>query len=851
MGNKILKIVYRVIILLAIFVSSLIYFSRDIKEVVFNIDNTTVMEETTIPLVTISSLDIKINLLHGYSTNLDANSIREAITPLGSDQTFRVIFQEDDYVIKKLNYELREFNGNELIETDSVSVFEENGREKSAKVKLKTELALDREYAVKITLITSESKKLYFYHRVKRMENSYLEDKLEFVMHFHNSIKNKETAEWIIDRLETDRKKENTTLAKVNINSSFELVTWGNLKPVFLTEVIPRIIEISPEMASVELSYIIQAEIAGVQELFEVKEFYRVQYTRNQIYLLNYDRSMESIFDARLASVNKSQLKLGITSDLKVPYVISDDKKKLAFVRNRELWKYNLENNEMVRIFSFRQENSDYIRDLYDQHDIRILNMDAEGNINFLVYGYMNRGQYEGRVAVILYEYISSNNRIEEKVYIPVEEPYQSLKENLGSFAYVNSLDVFYFHLYHSLYAYNMITGELTELAVGINKDQVVDLKNQGYVAWQVNSDPELSKEIRILELETGKVESIATRTGYNILLLDMIDSNLIYGFVVEGDVTTLLDGRRIIPMNMLEIATVKKETLKNYSKAGYYITDIEVVNNVIELTRVFRENSNEGLKFMPAPKDYLMNRITDEVPFLGVASRVTEEALTETYMTFPASFAMAEVPKISHTINNVIAQDPTLRLPEHKTDKMYYYPYIAGDIRGIYEEAADAITAAGEGVGVVLNSNSEIVWERGVKAVKSMISSYEDLELTATDKTLENCIRLLLKNLGRNVPVEQTTLNGRTVIEVLEDNMDNTPVRLTGISLEDALYYISKGRPVIAMTNYRDAVLIYGYDTFNINVIDVKQGKVKKIGLQDSKELFEGAGNVFISYLD
>ena len=60
--------------------------------------------------------------------------------------------------------------------------------------------------------------------------------------------------------------------------------------------------------------------------------------------------------------------------------------------------------------------------------------MDAEGNVNFMVYGYMNRGQYEGRVAIVLYKYIRADQRIEELVYIPVDEPYQRLKENMGNF---------------------------------------------------------------------------------------------------------------------------------------------------------------------------------------------------------------------------------------------------------------------------------------------------------------------------------------------------------------------------------------------------------------------------------
>jgi uncharacterized protein YvpB len=58
----------------------------------------------------------------------------------------------------------------------------------------------------------------------------------------------------------------------------------------------------------------------------------------------------------------------------------------------------------------------------------------------------------------------------------------------------------------------------------------------------------------------------------------------------------------------------------------------------------------------------------------------------------------------------------------------------------------------------------------------------------------------------------------------------------------------VSKGRPVIAMTSSTDAVLIYGYDAYNIYMIDPKQGKAVKKGIQDSTNLFENAGNIYIS---
>lgn len=48
-----LKLLYRIIILLAVFAASLFYFGRDIKEEVYDIQKTIEMGETSFPILTI------------------------------------------------------------------------------------------------------------------------------------------------------------------------------------------------------------------------------------------------------------------------------------------------------------------------------------------------------------------------------------------------------------------------------------------------------------------------------------------------------------------------------------------------------------------------------------------------------------------------------------------------------------------------------------------------------------------------------------------------------------------------------------------------------------------------------
>jgi len=844
----VLKYIYRIFILVCVFIASLGYFSRDIKEVVFDINNTTVMADTTLPLVIIKRGDQRINLLHGYSSNLNANKVRDTVIPVDQDKTFEVEIDQKEYDIKKMNYELREFVGNKLIEESSISVFEEDGNIKRAKIKIGADLEEEKEYAIKITIISSQSKKIYYYQRVKLLDNAYLEEKLDFVMDFHNAILDKETAKNIQSYLETKSSVENTTLGYVNINSSLDLVSWGNMKPIVITDVIPNIIEIYSETALIELEYMIESKITGFTNQFKVRECFRIRYSPDRIYLLDYQRYMDEYINDNNIIFEDNRLRVGILSDNYIPFIHSANGNKIVFVRNNELWLYDLVENKMTCIFTFRQQASDYIRDTYDQHAIRILDIDAEGNVDFIVYGYMNRGQYEGKVALILYQYILLDNRIEERAYIPIEEPYQMLKENIGEFAYISTLDVFYFHIYNNIYAYNIITRELKELAIDINPENIIILMEHNSIAWQDDKDPRRSLKINIMNLETGSIEFIEAPKGYRVRLLGKIDGNIIYGFMKEEKAVTLLDGSILTPLERVIIASIDKTILKNYQEPGYYITDIQVTDNLVELYRV-QETSEDNYK--TAPADFIMNQINYVKPLVSVEKQYSEQVLEEVYLTLPDLKGKDSLFKVDYTMNTVISQDTTLRLPKLEQNTERYYAYIYGDIEGAYMKASDAIRVANEGYGVVLDNSNQLIWERGVKATRSSINKLQNLDWTiSSNRTIESCLELMLAFQGVNVSLNQLNVNNSSVLEILNNHSKYTALSLTGISLDEALYFIYKGMPVLAMTNSNEAVLIYGYDNYNIMVIDPKLNRTTKLGLQSATDMFKRAGNMFITSL-
>lgn len=80
--------------------------------------------------------------------------------------------------------------------------------------------------------------------------------------------------------------------------------------------------------------------------------------------------------------------------DTAVEYRKNDEENIVGFVQNGELWCYDVAQNKLSLVFGFR-EGSD-LRGSYDEHAIRILKVDESGSMDFLVYGYMNRGTHEG-----------------------------------------------------------------------------------------------------------------------------------------------------------------------------------------------------------------------------------------------------------------------------------------------------------------------------------------------------------------------------------------------------------------------------------------------------------------------
>ena len=830
---------YRFIALLFVFNISLFFFKNDIPDATVGTTTATSLQDSTFPIIQLKLGEFTVNTIHGYSSQLDSGNIRESITPLDTTKTFTVNILENDLKIKKLDFELNDILNNKILETDSLTAFDTDKNYKTIRIKLSETLDTSTEYGLQITLTTNLSKKINFYTRIKYYENDFfLKEKLDFVRNFHQATFDGGKSLDIINYLEPNT-GDDSTFANVNINSSYQLITWGKLNPKILTDVVPTIKELNIETAAIEQKYYVKAKTSTGTETYFVKEFYRIRYSGNRMYLLNFKRTMEALFNPEFISIKKNELKIGISGVSELEMLSSDKNKKFAFVRNGSLWYYNMPDNKLHKVFSYENKKKNLEMENFGQHDIKLLKLSDDGTISFLVYGYINSGDYEGRVGIILYDYIPEDNRILERVYIPLSTTFEQLKQDLGDFCYVNNKNIFYFSLNDVVYAYNILSKRYDLLTQDAAKDNFAMLKEAKCFVWSNTDGSKHANSITILNLDTAKSLVVSSKKKQSIVVLGTIDSNIVYGYVRNKDIYESTSGKMIRPAYKLVISDCDGNILREYKNKNIYVTGATVDDNVIRLTRVKKVNN----KFKSTANDDIMNQRTNKKPSINITTRITEKALTEKYIS--TGFVLEKKPDIDATEYVMIADNTTLHLQNTESNSEKYYIYAYGEITSSTTDPAEAIRLADEQMGVVIDNKSHIVWERGGKYISKTLSGIR--YPSASTSSIKACTNMLLQAAQHIISVNE--LEGKSIVSMLSKYLEQ-PVNLTGCTLDEVLYFVSNEKPVIGMLDSSHAVLITEYTSSTVTWMDPVTMHSKTMPLANAENTFKNAGYIFVSYI-
>lgn len=782
-------------------------------------DNRSDFNDAVFPEVMVDMNDTLINRMYGYAQPMQADFTRDSVTPLDTSKKLTFKVNPYDSEVKSFSYEIRTSDGSKVLENKKIKNLVKEDQYLSVDVEIGSDLRMNQEYSMQIALELDEGT-AYYYTRVVSRSQVHASDYAAFVKYFYEACLDKESADALGSYLEPQTTGAATNYSGININSSLSEISWGNLAPQLCQEGIPVIKEINETTASVVLEYQLTSQNDDEEtELYDVKEFYRMKYQDTRIYLLDFQRSANQVFDGTLPVYEDDGIILGVR-DKNVEYMMNDAATVIAFVQEGDLWSYSPGNEKVNQVFSFRKLKDGDFRDSRTQHDIKIVRVTDEGDIDFVLYGYMNRGSHEGYEGIAVYHYNRDKNVAEERAFIPVSESFEFLKKDLEKLSYVNEKNELFLILAKNLYRINIEENSSEILEKGIKNANFVSSDNNDHAAWLVSEGDEKGN-IKEIDFDTCKTRLIAPQKGQRLRTVGFMNEDLIYGMLNKEDILTDEEGHKSVGIRILRIEDFEGNVKKEYRKDGLYITDISVGNTLIE----FELSAKSGeTSYVAQKKDTIMNNKkaaanTVKIELIS-ASRTGVRVKLVFNTTKQTDSPLAMYAKVSSSDRKDIVLDT--QIPQ----EIAYYVYGQGGLDGIYIDPAKAVLRADTLGGVVLNRTQQYVWERGNKKTKMQIDTEE---------------------------IPEIVLQGTYDIKTLKKSLKKTGtvIDLSGCSLDSVLYEISAQRPVIAKTGADTSVVIVGYDEYNTWLYDPVKKETYPYGMNDSTDLFQKAGNVFITYIE
>lgn len=698
-----LKGIRKFLILLAVFCVALVVFSKLTNHETR--DLTTDMSEASLPVVYVVNGEKLMNEMHGYVDDMSVVSMRDTITPL--PQNGKLTLRIDLYgkKIQKVSFQIRSLNGDRLVQDGDISV-SGDAASVTGTVSVENLLEDNTEYQFILQVKAGDQTSRY-YTRICEEGKSQIGQCVDFVEKFHDITMDKERQGELSSYMEPSTAADNTTLQKVTINNSLSQACWGDFQGKEVTDPIVSIKEMNDEYQVILLEYIMSAVgDNGESEYYNVEEYYRVRVGAEKIYLLNFERTVEEIFRGEGSQVSGNTINLGIRSD-NVDFKANETGNVICFVQQGELWSYNQVENKMTQVFSFRGQEGMDIRENYNEHDIRILRTtDEGGSIDFVVYGYMNRGEHEGQVGVSVCHYDCLTNTVEEMLFVPTTLSYEIVKEQIGKLMYVSDQGTFYMTISNQVYKIDLNTRKESVFIDNLKPEMLVNSADGRYIAWT-----EDGSVMHVTDLEKDNTYEVSADADQLIRPLGFLDSDCIYGvgnrtdiFSTDTQTDTLALGKVLI----MDTTGSEHQILKTYETPGIYVTGIRIEDGSIYLSRVVKN----GDAYTETTEDTIMNRDMQEKEQVSVSSTTSATKQKEVVLKLlgetVSSSTTLVIPKlILNETSNTIEM-------KNLNATSAYYVYAKGKVVLATSDMAAAVQYADANKGVVIGKDLLYVWRLG-----------------------------------------------------------------------------------------------------------------------------------------
>lgn len=811
-----------------------------------NTDMTADMEPPRLPSVYVDADGLRVNMMDGYLGEMEEEYMRGRLLPIGTDRKLSIGILTYGTQVESLAFEVRSADGTRLVEDTQVSGMTEEDGVLKADIVLKDLIDEGTEYCVIFKLTLEDGREASYYMRVIQQESPGMQEKLDFVASFSEDTFDDASCAALAVYMETDSSEDNSTLSRMTIHSSLDQLGWGSLDVRRETEPVFTIMDMTGQTASIQVEYLVSYTRYEREVHAFVKEVYRIRTGTERMYLLDYERTMSEYFSEDASSFVDEEVVLGIRNT-DVEMAESEGGNIVAFAQNGVLYSLNVTENRIARLFSFHDADNLDERAFPDDRNFKILQVDEAGNVFFMVYGYISSGRRQGYCGAQLYFYDGSANTVEELAFIPSGKSPEILKAQIDQLAYINGKYELYLFLNDQICCVHLDSQTVDITAENLSMDSCSVSESNRMIAWQ-SGERYASESLILMNLSTGEQTRIEAGSGNYILPLGFMGEDIVYGIARQADITRDDTGAMVFPMYQVKIQDESGELLMTYEKEGYYVTGCEMSGNQIILSRVERDAQGD---YVTAEDDQIVSSQTEAKRTNTIITVPTEndDRLTEIQLRSGIKTGQLKVLTPGEVLYEGSRQ---VDLPPSQETVELYYVYSPDGEVTFAATPREAIERAEESSGSVTARGGFYIWRAERLHTSNQIMAIEGTAADEERSSLEVCLDVVLTYEGVTRNTGYLLEQGKTVAEILQENLENVQVlELTGCSLSSVLYYPDREIPVLALLEDGNAVLITGFNERNVVLMDPQTGQVSRMGLNDATAWFEENGNMFVSYVE
>ena len=789
------------------------------------------IQAASLPVVSAQVSGTQMNALPAYTSEVSPALMEDSLMLIGEDGTLPMTVSLCGNSLKSVSWEVRTRDNARSVGKGDVASWDENHDAAAFTLSLAdTVTNASREYRLILTLTTGSSQELHYYTRIRRSDNMHVSEMTAFVQKFHDTAIGTTSDMTLSNYLESDDTTDNTSLADVSIHSSLAQVTYGDLAPKQSGNVSMHILEMDASFGSYLLEYELQStDEDGMVRTYLAEEYFSVQWSSSRFYLMNYHRTMSELFQAADVDGENGMLDLGIQQE--TPQTVKNTAGTVqAFTAGGELWSWQPDSGKLVCIYSGRSEESEAPVS-WRSYGIRILRAEDDGDICFLVYGYMNSGKHEGQLGISCLTYQAETGTLAEGFFLPGKETYDTLKEGVETLACMSSSGVVYLMSGDTVYSIDWDGSDVAVLADQVSARHLVVSSDQTAAAWEEDTSGE-SESVQILYLDTGESQMVGAEKDDFIAPEGFIGSDCILGYGHKGD-SAIAGGVTVKPYFAVVILGRDGKEQARYQKEGIYLSSVTCSQEQVQLGRL----QKTGDTFSEIEGDTLIcsDATAKKETALSSADGGARQAVQELKSSRSQKAGQPEVSRPKQIAYGT--EDSIQSNAEDETnEKIVYYGFSEGHLQTQAASAGSAIASVYDSMGAVTDSRGRQVW------VRTGRSQTVDLTTTGGDavkasQSLRACLQKTLEIQGMDTSAMSGVKDSMSPYEALNTLFPGLALNLSGCPMRSLLYYIDQGCPVIFIDRDQKAILLIGYDLFNVTCYDPTTGKLTKQGQNDASK--------------